>query len=246
MNSNDEDDERPPCTQQNSSLGISQALKSSPRHTRDDKSNLRDDSFREAAEHDSILGWSRFYVSLYYNKMAVGMFGCFTGWQWYNRIDETIILGALPTPSHIKELHSREGVSAVVNLCAEFPGYKDLYKELHIRQIRLPTTDFTIPDLASIEIGLDTLMEIIESQKGSVYVHCKAGRGRSAAFAICYLLRRYRLNPPEAQNILLHCRPQVDKDLFQADEIRMYYKDLISLAESGRITRIPFPDTLLV
>lgn len=36
-----------------------------------------------------------------------------------------------------------------------------------------------------------------------------AGRGRSAAIAICYLLRVYQLNPSEAQETLLRCRPQV-------------------------------------
>lgn len=36
-----------------------------------------------------------------------------------------------------------------------------------------------------------------------------AGRGRSAAIAICYLLRTYDLNLNECQSLLIEKRPQV-------------------------------------
>ncbi|KAI8139056.1 protein-tyrosine phosphatase-like protein [Fennellomyces sp. T-0311] len=136
------------------------------------------------------------------------MFGCVTGWAWYNRIDRYVLLGALPTPTHIKQLHSRERIKVVVNLCAEFPGYRRLYDELGIKQIRLPTSDFTIPHLGDIERGVDDTLSAIQNE-GCVYIHCKAGRGRSGVIALCYLLRMYLLSPAEAQEILLRCRPQV-------------------------------------
>lgn len=66
-------DERPPCTQQQSSLGISQALKlpetEADREAKA-KSALRDDTFREASESDNLFVWARFYISLYYNKVS--------------------------------------------------------------------------------------------------------------------------------------------------------------------------------
>ncbi|KAI9470427.1 protein-tyrosine phosphatase-like protein [Zychaea mexicana] len=234
-------EDRPSCTQQESSLGISQALKAAPGSGADRKrkTSLRDDTFREAGESDNLLVWARFYISLYYNKILVGMLGCVTGWAWYNRIDRHVLLGALPTPTHIKDLHSQERVQAIVNLCAEFPGYKSLYDELGMKQTLLPTSDFTIPHLEHIEQGVDDILDIAQQNLGCIYLHCKAGRGRSAAIALCYLLRMYLLSPAEAQDILLRCRPQVDKDLFQTDEVRAYYKNLISQAESGKITRIP-------
>lgn len=34
---------------------------------------------------------------------------------------------------------------------------------------------------------------------------------------------------------------QADKDIFHVDEVRMYYKDLVALAESGKISRISYP-----
>ncbi|KAF7731797.1 hypothetical protein EC973_008312 [Apophysomyces ossiformis] len=127
---------------------------------------------------------------------------------------------------------------ADVNLCAEFPGYLQLYQDLAINQVRLPTTDFTIPSLDTIDHAVKEIMH--RHDQGSIYLHCKAGRGRSAIVALCYLLRTYKLNPQQAQQILLEHRPQVDKELFQTEEVRMFYKGLIADAESGKITRIPY------
>ncbi|CAO3657932.1 unnamed protein product [Rhizopus stolonifer] len=180
----------------------------------------------------NLFTWARFVVSLYYNKLAVNMFGFLTSWHWYNRIDENLILGALPTPSQIKSLHRQEKVVAVINLCQEFPGYENVYKELKIEQIRLETPDFCIPTIETIQYGVQKMMGIEQKIKGaSIYLHCKAGRGRSAAIAMCYLLTRYQLNPAQAQAILLSKRPQVDKDLYTTQEIRLFYKNLLSRLE---------------
>ncbi|KAI9260499.1 protein-tyrosine phosphatase-like protein [Phascolomyces articulosus] len=140
------------------------------------------------------------------------MLGCVTGWEWYTRLDRYIILGALPTPAHIKQLHSKERVHTIINLCAEFPGYKSLYDDLKLKQTILPTSDFTIPHLDNIERGVEVILNSIQDDsEACIYLHCKAGRGRSAIVALCYLLRMYLLTPSEAQAILLRCRPQVYK-----------------------------------
>lgn len=89
------------------------------------------------------------------------------------RIDNRVLLGALPTPTQVKELCSRERICAVVNLCAEFPGYKSLYQELALEQVRLPTSDFTIPSLETVEKGVEAMMRILEEREGSIYLHCK-------------------------------------------------------------------------
>ncbi|KAF9971028.1 hypothetical protein BGZ73_006095 [Actinomortierella ambigua] len=44
--------------------------------------------------------------------------------------------------------------------------------------------------------------------KGKIYLHCKAGRGRSASVAICWLVYEYDLTLAQAQKILLLCRGQ--------------------------------------
>ncbi|KAI8977319.1 protein-tyrosine phosphatase-like protein [Mycotypha africana] len=198
-------------------------------------------SAKSSNNSNSFYIWARFLVSLYYNKLAVNMFGFWTGWSWYNKIDDYIILGALPTPIQVRALHQHENVETIVNLCAEFPGYQKLYRRLQITQIRLETPDFAIPNLDTLLNGVEKIVEMKKRKpKSMIYLHCKAGRGRSAAMAICYLLRTYLLNLHECQTLLLHKRPQIDTNLEQSHELRLFSKHVIADAESGRITRIPY------
>jgi atypical dual specificity phosphatase len=108
------------------------------------------------------------------NKLAVNCFSCLTGWEWYNRVDDYIILGALPTPTQIKKLHVQEKVDTIVNLCKEFPGYEKLYKELDILQIRLETPDFSIPSIDLIHQGIcEIIKQKQDKPKSTIYLHCK-------------------------------------------------------------------------
>ncbi|KAG1479719.1 hypothetical protein G6F57_005928 [Rhizopus arrhizus] len=217
--------------EQQSSLGISKVLEQEARlfEERNKRDSFTDATFKKVpSQGASLWTWTRFVVSLYYNKLTVNMFGFITGWHWYNRIDDTIILGALPTPSQMKRLHQKERVQVVVNLCQEFPGYEKIYKELKIEQIRLETPDFCVPTLDAIERGIKKILEVKEKGNVSIYLHCKAGKGRSAAIALCYLLTIYELDLIQAQKELLKKRPQVDKDLYANEEIRLFYKNLLA------------------
>ena len=51
------------------------------------------------------------------------------------------------------------------------------------------------------------------------YVHCKAGRGRSASTVMCYLIFRYNMSVPWAQVILKNLRFEVpfQRLLFEGD-----------------------------
>ncbi|KAL0097950.1 protein-tyrosine phosphatase-like protein [Phycomyces blakesleeanus] len=232
-----------PLTTQRSSLGINQAYRVSHEEAAPDtraQELLSDQVFSEVSEDSGFFTWAKFIVLLYYNKAAVHIFGYFTGWSWFNRVDKRLILGALPTPSYIKQLHARDNLCTIINMCAEFPGYLSLYDELSIQQIRLPTTDFSIPTVNAITKGVNSIIDTMENKDGVVYLHCKAGRGRSAVIALCYLLRVYRLTPVEAQEVLLVCRPQVDKFIYLEEQVREFYKEMISQADSGKFVRVPY------
>ena len=49
------------------------------------------------------------------------------------------------------------------------------------------TVDFQPPSLTAIQQGLD-ILEQARTSGHSVYVHCKAGKGRSAVVTACYLM----------------------------------------------------------
>lgn len=58
-----------------------------------------------------------------------------------------------------------------------------------VEQLRLSTVDLTgVPTLENLHRGVDFVLRHRE-QGSSVYVHCKAGRSRSATLVAAYLIK---------------------------------------------------------
>ena len=56
--------------------------------------------------------------------------------------------------------------------------------------LNLPTTDlFSAPSQQRLQEGVAWMVDERSSGKGSVYVHCKAGRARSATLVAAYLIQ---------------------------------------------------------
>jgi atypical dual specificity phosphatase len=134
-----------------------------------------------------------------------------TSRRWWDRIDDRIILGGLPLARHAKKLHAL-GVRRVVNMCNEYAGPIAAYERLGIRQLRLPTPDFSSPTLADINAAI-AFVQQVESSTDLVYVHCKAGMGRSATVALCWLMLTQALAPDRAEARLRKIRPHVNQNL---------------------------------
>jgi len=141
--------------------------------------------------------------------------------RWWSRVDDHILLGALPLKSHVPELVA-EGVRAVVNTCEEYAGPVEAYGEAGIEQLRLPTVDFVAPTLENVERGVEFINHHV-SRGETVYVHCKAGRGRSATIVLCYLIASANLTPQEAQKHLKEKRPQVAGLLYRRRVVEQFY-----------------------
>ena len=58
----------------------------------------------------------------------------------------------------------------------------------------------------------------------STYVHCKAGRGRSATVVMCWLIERHGLTPVEARERLESIRPHVNRVLDQRPVVLEFYE----------------------
>ncbi|KAF9438094.1 Phosphatidylglycerophosphatase and protein-tyrosine phosphatase 1 [Entomortierella beljakovae] len=164
----------------------------------------------------TVLEWVAYSVSLNYNRLATSVLFPVTRWQWHNTIPHTnIILGAVPTQQLLKQLHQERNLQNVVNMCAEFKGHLDTMKDLGITQCWIPTRDFHTPSLENIWIGVRFMSkcQVLSNQQEvseptHLYIHCKAGRGRSATVALCWLAFVFKLTIKEAQNILLEARGQ--------------------------------------
>jgi len=121
-------------------------------------------------------------------------------WTWWNKIDEHLILGALPlrNKGHLNELVDKEHVGAVISIVDDFeltqpgissePVHKADWSERRIAQLHLPMPDLQPVSFDHINEAVDFIHRHKE-QGITTYVHCKAGRGRSATLVICYMLR---------------------------------------------------------
>ncbi|KAI8916975.1 protein-tyrosine phosphatase-like protein [Powellomyces hirtus] len=187
----------------------------------------------------------RWDVSYTFTKLAVNNFQRWSKWTWFNRIDPVVILGALPDPRIIKILRDQEQLGGVINMCAEHPGEAQLCRSLNVPYLRLKTRDYTVPEFETIVNGVQWIEKLADQhltaklvptadqqkplpQPLSVYIHCKAGRGRSATIALCWLLYRYELTPEEAQALLLTKRPQVDRTLAAHPNVVRFYDEYCS------------------
>ena len=131
--------------------------------------------------------------------------------NWWDDVNEDIVLGAYPFETDVPEL-AKIGVRAVVNTCHEYAGPTQAYQEYSIEQFRIPTTDFTHPSQNDVEAAVAFMDDAIK--KGArVYVHCKAGRARSATVVACWLIKNKKMTAMEAQNFLLRARSHVNKKL---------------------------------
>ena len=144
--------------------------------------------------------------------------------KWWHRVDDHLILGAVPLGNDIERL-TGEKVTGVINTCEEYAGPVEQYEKLGVEQLWIPTIDFTPPTLEDIESAIE-FIERHAKQDGSVYVHCKAGRGRSATIAVCWLMKTLGITPREAQEKLLNIRPHVKKNLYQRQVVQQFHEKL--------------------
>jgi atypical dual specificity phosphatase len=144
--------------------------------------------------------------------------------HWWNSVDPHLILGAFPFPSDVSRL-AELGVRAVVNMCREHPGPVKAYRKFGIEQFRIPTIDFTPPSLEDIQRGVRFIADEVSRGK-TVYVHCKAGRGRSAALVFCWLVQNRKMKPGEAQKFLQGIRPQIHRNLMEKRSVRDFWESL--------------------
>ena len=80
-------------------------------------------------------------------------------------------------------------IRGVINLCEEYRGPEQTYKRLGMRHLRLPTTDHFEPSVEDLERAVKFIAEH-EALGKRVYVHCRAGHGRSAAVVFAWLLAK--------------------------------------------------------
>lgn len=124
-------------------------------------------------------------------------------WQWYDRVDDDIYLGAVPleSMSHRSVLALDLKVEAVLSILEDFefgcdtlagcPVQPDAWKRDDISHLHLKSPDFYPPPFDVLERGADWINTHVSVGK-KVYCHCKSGKGRSASVIIAYFMKYKR------------------------------------------------------
>ncbi len=158
--------------------------------------------------------------AIYYPTLAYNVFlgRVLRRRHWWDPIGEHLILGARPLGQDPHRLHQL-GVTGVVNMCEEFAGPETQYRELSIEQLWLPTVDFNHPSEEHVQAGAEFIHRH-ELKGGTTYVHCKAGRARSATVVLWWLIRFHGLTPKAAQEVILQARPHANPLIYQRPVIQ--------------------------
>jgi atypical dual specificity phosphatase len=151
--------------------------------------------------------------------------------RWWDLVDKQVILGARPFRRDAKRLREL-GVTGVVNMCEEYFGPMREYDRLGIEQLHLPTIDFTHPLEEHVEAGAAFIQKHV-SKGGTVYVHCKAGRARSATIVLWWMVRYRHMTPAEAQQHLIKYREHINPRVYLRPVIQTLYARW--LAEQGSV-----------
>ncbi|KAF2078449.1 hypothetical protein CYY_000199 [Polysphondylium violaceum] len=144
-----------------------------------------------------------------------------------SKIDEHVYLGALPMYWDVENMVSHHQIKAIVNLCDEYAGPRSEYQKYDIDQLYIPVVDHYEPSIKDIKVAIHFIQHHV-AQGHKVLIHCKAGRGRSGAIAICWVALSRGISLEEAQKYLIEKRKKVRKHLYRQKNIIGFYDQFCS------------------
>jgi atypical dual specificity phosphatase len=152
--------------------------------------------------------------------------------NWWDPIDEHVVLGAFPFARDVPALADL-GIRGVVNTCEEYDGPVQQYRQNGIEQFHMPTIDFTHPAYDDVYAALEFIQSHVDRNQ-KVYIHCKAGRGRSATVAICWVMKSQHLSAQAAQQYLLSKRGHINSRLTERPVVQKFESDFSSQKDQHR------------
>jgi len=150
--------------------------------------------------------------------------------NWVTQIDKTVVMGGAPLGflKYPQRLKDEYGVKAVINMCEEWRGPVRQYKKLGIDELWLPTVDHIEPSQEDL-ISAVSFIKRHEAQGNTVYVHCRAGHGRSGAAVFAWMLHKnYPVKDPQKLNADLRLIRKVRPNLWKQPNVSSLYNRLIS------------------
>jgi len=143
--------------------------------------------------------------------------------KWSTVVDNAVVLGGAPFGwcGYPERLNKQFNVKGVINMCEEYRGPIRSYQKLGIEHLRLPTVDHFEPSVEDLKKAVSFIQKH-EEKGGRVYVHCRAGHGRSAAAVYAWLLYKEPLADPVELNEKLCGLRNVRKALYKQPNINIF------------------------
>ena len=177
--------------------------------------------FALSSQHIKIV---KYVLSLQYTKL--------TQRNWWNKIEPyNIYLGAIPLDSvgHGDKIIDM-GVHSILCLLEDFelderildvPVQHARWREAGLCVRHIKAVDFNPLKREEIKAGIAFLVQ--ESEMGhTVYVHCKAGRGRSATIVVGFLMETENLTLEGAIDVVKYYRPEINLNTYQRQALIEY------------------------
>mmetsp|Transcript_105332 Transcript_105332/g.181680 ORF Transcript_105332/g.181680 Transcript_105332/m.181680 type:complete len:431 (-) Transcript_105332:269-1561(-) len=178
-------------------------------------------------------------------------------------ITEHLILGALPVKTkvgvsgnHLQKLQSqlcgrklRIGLVVSCIQKAEFEGYgmsivdfvqhADWQEQLDVPEVlQLAVPDYSAElNMEELVNVTDRIREVITDRREAVYVHCKAGKGRSWVVAVSYLVAHEGLSLVDATDLVKRRRPQVNPNKAQKACVDSFHQYIVQQRSALQMLR---------
>ena len=133
-------------------------------------------------------------------------------------IIDNIYLGSSFNAANYNELINNK-ISVIINVTKDISNFYE--KEKNIEYYKIPIYD--INDESIIDYLENVYNFILKNKNKNILIHCFAGRSRSAAVVLFYLIKKYDFSIDTAYDYLVSKRSLVNMNTSFYDEIKNYF-----------------------